>query len=107
MVLILPCLDLLRTVQGQSASRTNLPRAPVIDIVCLCVLYLHLKDTLFAPSILLRARPLKLRRLLNKPLWNSHGNLQYVYACPLWGSGGVVDNFASSTLACVEGRCYE
>ena len=34
--------------------------APVINMVCLCVLYLHLKDTSPAPSRLLRARPVKL-----------------------------------------------
>ena len=48
-----------------SVPRSNLPRAPVINIVCLGVLYLHLKDTSAAPSRLLRARPVKLGRLLN------------------------------------------
>ena len=62
MALILPSLDILRTVHVKSvlsASRTNLPQAPVINIVCLCVLYLHLKDTSSAPSRPLRARLVK------------------------------------------------
>ena len=72
MVLIIPCLGLLcttvrvRSVVIVGLSRINLlPRAPVTNIVCLCVHYLHLKDTSPAPSRPLRARPVELRRPIN------------------------------------------
>ena len=72
MVLILSCLDLLRTVHVSSVVvccglchvPIYLDRASVINIVFLCVLYLHLKDTSPAPSRLLRARPVVLGKLL-------------------------------------------
>ena len=47
---IFPC-DLLYTpVFSVSLESTYHDQAPVINIVCFCVLYLHHKDTLPAPS---------------------------------------------------------
>ena len=56
-----------------SLSRTNSDPAPITHIVCLCVYFLHFKDTSPTPSRPSRARTVELRRLINSRYVESTG----------------------------------